>query len=297
MPAARSPPRSTTTRSRSSAAARSPARCRRKAPLRPRRRWRHYPAAPDRSALTALQQGARDRFPLEGERGGRGRLAGAAIPIAGIGGIAFLAMQIGMHPGARLVALLLGTMMCRVPIALGVPPQPLRREPDIGRRLRLRQRLPEAVEVHGGHTACCGQLRSLARCSGNGAIEPAVDVGQKARGAASAAPLNSVAQPHFLRLSAASSACSLTSCAASLTWPLTLSALPSASVCLSPVALPQVSFTAPLALSISPAITYTSFLFSALPAGKPLAVRDCSAWHSAVTRRAGASPQRGSPRL
>src|SRR6185312_7653314 len=177
-------------------------------------------------------------FPLKGERGRRGRLAGAAVPVTGIGGIAFLAMQIGMHPGARLVVLLLGAMVRRVPIALGVPPQPLRREPDIGRRLRLRQRLPEAVEVHGGHTACCGQLPSLARCSGNGAIDASRQwgVGQKARGAAGAAPLNSVAQPHFLRLSAASSACSLTSCAASLTWPLTLSALPSASVCLSPIA-------------------------------------------------------------
>src|SRR5689334_22379165 len=73
--------------------------------------------------------------PLVLHRAGGDRLAGAAVPAAGIAHVAFLVMQMGMHPiDVVVVLVLLADLVRLVPVALGRPPQRLQRRDD-GRRL------------------------------------------------------------------------------------------------------------------------------------------------------------------
>src|SRR5689334_18877922 len=68
--------------------------------------------------------------------------------MAGIGEIALLAMQIGVHPGAgRALVVLLSAAMGLVPIALGVPPERTQRMAELG-RLLAGKRSFETVDVH-----------------------------------------------------------------------------------------------------------------------------------------------------
>ena len=71
------------------------------------------------------QKCLRQLLPFLIERQGRWLGACAAIPIFRIGLIAFLAMEVGMNMRARFVVALLRAFMRLVPIALGIPPQPL----------------------------------------------------------------------------------------------------------------------------------------------------------------------------
>src|SRR5271169_6686177 len=83
--------------------------------------------------LTEERAGDRVPFFLQGR--GRGRVAGAAVPAAGVPQIAFDAVQVGVRPGSLRVGLLLRALVRQVPVALGFPPQRLRRHAEaLGRR-------------------------------------------------------------------------------------------------------------------------------------------------------------------
>src|SRR5690606_28573426 len=63
------------------------------------------------------QQGGRDRSPFRMEIAAADRPVGTAIPITGIGYVAFLAMQIGVDPGrCRVRFILLGVFVRPFPI-------------------------------------------------------------------------------------------------------------------------------------------------------------------------------------
>ena len=58
-----------------------------------------------------------------------------AIPVAGIGHVALLAMEMRMHPIAvRLTFMALPALVSLLPIVLEQPPQPLQGRTDIRRR-------------------------------------------------------------------------------------------------------------------------------------------------------------------
>src|SRR5882724_7213845 len=86
--------------------------------------------------------------PLLVERHGRRRPADAAIPIAGVFLVAFLAMQVGMHGHAGGVVARLRAFMRLVPVALGVPPQRLQREVEAVGRTGESRRLAELLRIH-----------------------------------------------------------------------------------------------------------------------------------------------------
>src|ERR671939_273835 len=70
----------------------------------------------------------RDLFPLDIERLLALRLARAAVPVARITEIAFLAMQICMNPCAGRIVDVLRNLVGRVPVTLGVVPQRTKRK-------------------------------------------------------------------------------------------------------------------------------------------------------------------------
>src|SRR5260370_16180433 len=111
-----------------------------------RTRWRKGKADSSRNSsvnlpLAVRQQGVGDRLPLGGQRPGRDRLAGAAIPAAGVAEIALLAVEIGMDPGTDRVVLGLSAFMRLLPVALAVPPQRPHRHAEIRRRLGRGERM------------------------------------------------------------------------------------------------------------------------------------------------------------
>ena len=68
------------------------------------------------------EQRQRDTFPFLRERSaGRGPFR-TPVPIAGVAVVAFLAMQVGMYPGARGVVFLLHDVVRLVPLVLRIMP-------------------------------------------------------------------------------------------------------------------------------------------------------------------------------
>jgi len=68
------------------------------------------------------EQRQRDAFPFLRERStGRGSFR-TPVPIAGVAVVAFLAMQVGMYPGARGAVFLLHDVVRLVPLVLRVMP-------------------------------------------------------------------------------------------------------------------------------------------------------------------------------
>src|SRR5712671_839831 len=98
--------------------------------------------------LPRLQHGAGDLLPLLLQGRGRRVLAGALVPAGGIRLVAFDPVQIGVRPGPRRVMRILAAAMRLVPVALGLPPQGLRRAADPGRRRRAIERRFELLELH-----------------------------------------------------------------------------------------------------------------------------------------------------
>lgn len=86
--------------------------------------------------------------PLLIERLPANRLSCSVVPIYGVALIAFLAMEVGMHPRASDAFVLLRTFVSAIPVAFGVPPQPSEgvRQPDW--RLGRGEGLTELVEGH-----------------------------------------------------------------------------------------------------------------------------------------------------
>src|SRR5438477_7395138 len=95
-----------------------------------------------------LQHGAGDLLPFLLQGRGRRVLAGALVPAGGIRLVAFDPVQIGVRPGPRRVMRILAAAMRLVPVALGLPPQGLRRAADPGRRRRAIERRFELLELH-----------------------------------------------------------------------------------------------------------------------------------------------------
>ncbi len=76
------------------------------------------------------------------------RLAGTAVPVAGVGGIALDPVQVGMHPGARRVLLGLGQAVGLVPVAFGLVLERGQRPFQVrGRRVPV-EGLLEGRQVH-----------------------------------------------------------------------------------------------------------------------------------------------------
>ena len=126
--------KSSTTCSRASVT--TPARCLREQ-FEPRNAAAQTPIGESRANTRAEQRG-RDRVPLGLERAGRDRLAGGAVPVAGIGQIALDAVQIGVHPGGVRAFVVHDDLVRLVPVALGGPPQGFERGQESRRRVRRR---------------------------------------------------------------------------------------------------------------------------------------------------------------
>lgn len=63
----------------------------------------------------------------------------SGVPVGGIGAVAFLAVQVGVDPGAGTVFNILRYIMCPVPVAFTVPPHGLQGSGKSLRRRRLFQ--------------------------------------------------------------------------------------------------------------------------------------------------------------
>src|ERR1700761_9041771 len=64
-----------------------------------------------------------DGAPLLIERCGRRVLARMAVPVAGVAGVALLAMQVGVDPGGLAAVFMRDRLVGALPVALAVPPQ------------------------------------------------------------------------------------------------------------------------------------------------------------------------------
>src|SRR3546814_3633531 len=91
------------------------------------------------------------------------RLAGAAVPVAGIVLVAFHPVQIGVHPGTVGAVDVLRDVVCRLPLFAGGMPQGFeQRRGSLGRG-RLGEAGAEGVDVRSEeHTS---ELQSLMRIS------------------------------------------------------------------------------------------------------------------------------------
>ena len=69
------------------------------------------------------EEGGDDKHPLVFERAGVGGLAGAAVPVVGVEGVAFLAVEIGVDAGAVGGVDVLGEGVGGGPVAMSVVPQ------------------------------------------------------------------------------------------------------------------------------------------------------------------------------
>ena len=84
----------------------------------------------------SVQQRRGDRLPLGVERARRRRLAGPSVPVAGVADVAFLAVEVGVDPGAR--------RACRRPARRGAR-RPSRRSRRARAHARARERNPAAA--------------------------------------------------------------------------------------------------------------------------------------------------------
>src|SRR5262245_36720238 len=73
--------------------------------------------------LRTVEKGVNDARPLAIERVSCGRPPPALIPVGGISGVSFLAMEIRMNPRASFIVDVLGDGVCALPVAFGVVPQ------------------------------------------------------------------------------------------------------------------------------------------------------------------------------
>src|SRR5262245_39113043 len=91
-----------------------------------------------------------DRFPLFFERGLRDGATGAAIPVRRVPEVAFLAVEIGVNPGAGFSVDVLRDAMRRVPVATRVVPERDKEGRESGRRVRELERVTKFREGHRG---------------------------------------------------------------------------------------------------------------------------------------------------
>src|ERR1700737_3414212 len=97
-----------------------------------------------------LQQHLRDGAPLIGEWAGRGWALRAPIPVACVVEIAFAAVEVGMHPGAVLPALIHDDAMRFVPLVLAYPPQRRERRRQPRRWFWLGKAISKLSQSHRG---------------------------------------------------------------------------------------------------------------------------------------------------
>src|SRR5712671_6992532 len=99
--------------------------------------------------VPAVEQRARDRIPFRLERAVGGGLPGLSVPIGGVAGVAFEAVQIGVHPGGVAAVLVHDELVRLVPVALARPPQGGQRRRTATRRRRRIQSSLEFIQCHG----------------------------------------------------------------------------------------------------------------------------------------------------
>ena len=83
--------------------------------------WRKWISVPEDWQIL-WQQGLYDTDPLRIERLSANWLAGPSVPIRSIVSIAFLAVQVGVNPGALPPRVFLSGFMRALPVAPGIPP-------------------------------------------------------------------------------------------------------------------------------------------------------------------------------
>src|SRR5271165_1615351 len=94
------------------------------------------------------QERVRNRRPFLLQRGSTDRLAGAAVPIGGVAGVALLAVQVSVDPVPCPALVRLRRLVRAVPVALGVAPKRDERQVQIGRRGSRGQCGAEGGEIH-----------------------------------------------------------------------------------------------------------------------------------------------------
>ncbi len=98
--------------------------------------------------LALAQKRLRDLQPLRFQRSAAWRFVRAPIPVAGIGGISFLPMQIGVHPGASRTFILLCRFVCALPVALRIPPQASQGKVELPGRFIAHERIAKFLQSH-----------------------------------------------------------------------------------------------------------------------------------------------------
>src|SRR5271166_5172709 len=116
-----------------------------------------------RLPAVAPEQRTGDRLPFLVERRPADRLAGATVPIGGVAGVAFLAMQIGVDPIALPALVSLCGFVRAVPIAARVKPQRAQSRAQIRRRRSEAERGAEGGKVHAREVGAESARRKACR--------------------------------------------------------------------------------------------------------------------------------------
>jgi hypothetical protein len=104
----------------------------------------------EKIAITAQTAISRDAKPFRIERLSADRFSRPTVPVRRVVRIAFLTMQVGVHPRTLGPFVLLGRFVCPLPIALGVPPETIECESEFRRRLGLGERILKIFQGHFG---------------------------------------------------------------------------------------------------------------------------------------------------
>ena len=106
--------------------------------------------SPPLSALSRKlsQQSSHDADPFRIQWLPANRLASPAIPIRCVALVALFAMEVRMHPRTVTPFILLGGLVCPLPIAFGVKPQSGKRLRESGWRLSRGERFTKIVQGH-----------------------------------------------------------------------------------------------------------------------------------------------------
>ena len=101
-----------------------------------------------RNECLSGQEGGNDLLPFRVERQHAVRLTGLSVPVAGVPFVAFLAMEVGVHPGCIRSVFRLRDFVRLVPVAFGLPPEGVEEGREGWWRLLLTDGCAEFDESH-----------------------------------------------------------------------------------------------------------------------------------------------------